>query len=286
MGRISKMSGVEAQLVNKLSARNVASVEELWLSIGPKFEKGIASFSGQDFKREQVVGILILGACAPVPKSTGKWHRFSFWLMNHGLELVALIIILILFSLLLLKVSRKQDTVVVTTSSELPVFHVVLPGEAGPKKLFKVPGSFANKGDVEGRYLLQGVSPGTILLENQLGPSELRGQLDGRSVLTIPIRAGAISSMIAPASHVCLLFSPHSRDPKSAATPLPTPSIHDLSIDAAIVLTINRQGDASSITVAVRNNEDLIKTINLSSTSDVLISQPTCGSTLSGTSHK
>lgn len=263
MGQISKLKNVDANLIAKLQAKNVTTVEDLWVLIGPKFEKGIKDFQGTDCSREELVEILIQGACPPTPKSNYRGDRFTFWMSNHWAEVIAMIIAMFISALLALNMGMKQDTVLISTKSGLPAFHVLTPEDVRTERMFKTSGSLTSVEKAEGRYLLRPVSEGAVLLDNQLGPPELKNELTGRFILTIPMKAGAIRSAIAPNLRVRLLFSP--RDLTSRGT--------SSSVEDVIVLAIDRQGDTSSITVAVRNQDDLIKATNLSATSDILISE-------------
>jgi hypothetical protein len=256
MVRISKLPNIDRQVVSKLKDNDVITVADLWEAIGSDFPDGIKNVAKLTGVEEaKLREVLKQEAVAPQAKFVGRYWR----------ELLAVVIGAILLFLLIRNAVRRHDTLVVIAPSGLSAFHVIQTGDVQPAKMFSVHDSFTAENQVIGRYLLQPVSTGAVLLNSQLGPPELKEQLNGRQVVTMPIKSAAISSTVRPASRVRLLFSP--RNPDDSKT------ITDLIIDDVIVLAVNRQGDSSSITVALKNKDDLAKTLLLLSTSDILISE-------------
>jgi Flp pilus assembly protein CpaB len=215
----------------------------------------------------QLHEVLKQEAVAGQAKSDRFGHRFLFAVSCYWGELLVLIIIGILLSLLILNAVQRRDTLVVMAPNGLPAFHILEASDVYPRKMFIVHDSFTSANEVIGRYLLQPVSPGVVLLKSQLAPPGLREHLKGRQVMTVPLKSGAISSTIAPAGRIRLLFSPRNTLPSL------TPTIANLIIDDVIVLSVSRQGDSSSITVALKNEEDLARALEVFATSDVLISE-------------
>jgi hypothetical protein len=253
-------------VVATLKRNKVVTVDDLWAMIGSDFTPGIQRVAATtQITEARLREIIKQEAVAGEARSNALWHRFLFFVGRYWREVLALVIAVVLLSLLILNVVRRRDTLVVTAADGLPAFHVIQADDVQPAKMFRVDDSFAVENDVIGRYLLQPVSPGAVLLNSQLGPATVKGQLTGREVLTIPIRLAAISSTIGPASRVRLLFSPWNQDASKI-------SKTDLIVNDVIVLAINRQGDSSSITVAL-NADDLTKALLLLSKSDILISE-------------
>ena len=219
----------------------------------------------------QLLEILKQEAVAGEARSNSSWHRFVFFVGRYWREVLALVIAVVLLSLLVRNVVRRRDTLVVTAANGLPAFHVIRADDVQPAKMFRVDDSLTVENDAIGRYLVQPVSPGAVLLNSQLGPAHLKGRLNGRQVLTIPIKAAAISSTIRSGSTVRVLFSPRMQD--VIHQDVPTTGTPDLIIGDVIVLAINLQGDSSAITVAFKTADDLTKALLLLSTSDVLISE-------------
>jgi hypothetical protein len=275
MVRISQLPNIDPTVVSTLMCNKVNTVGDLWEKIGSDFKDGIQRVAKTtELQEAQLREILKQEAVARQRKSS-KWrHRFLFFVSCYWREVLALVIGTILLSLLILNAVQLRDTLVVGSTNGLPAFHVIEDRNVHSQKMFRVHDSFTSKDQVIGRYLLQSVSPGAVLLKSQLGPPELKEQLKGREVLTIPVKSGAISSTIRPGGPVRLLFSPRPHDDsKTSATPPLPPTITDLMVDDVIVLAINRQGDSSSITVALKNEEDLKRALMLLTRSDVLISE-------------
>ncbi|HEU4433325.1 MAG TPA: SAF domain-containing protein [Pyrinomonadaceae bacterium] len=264
MTRISRLPNIDPAVVATLERHDVTTVEDLWAAIGSDFPKGIKSVVAKTTIDEaQLREIIKQEAVAGEPSSNTAAGRFLFFIGRYWREVLALVIAVVLLTLLIRSAVKRRDTLVVTAAYGLPAFHVIQAGDVEPVRMFRVDDSFAVENDVTGRYLLQPVSPGAVLLKNQLAPAHLKDQLKGREVLTIPVKATAISSTIRPGSTVRVLFSPRNQD--AAKT--------DLIIKDVIVLAINLQGDSSAITVALKNSDDLTKALSLLSTSDVLISE-------------
>lgn len=267
MARISHLPGIDPAVVATLQRHKMSTVDDLWAAIGSEFEEGIKKVAATtQITEAQLREILKQEAVAGELQSNTAEGRFVFVLRRYWRELLALLIIVVLLSLLVRNVIPRRDTVVVTAANGLPAFHVIQADDVHPARMFRVEDSFAVENDVIGRYLLQPVSHGAVLLKSQLGPAPLKEQLNGRQVLTIPIRVAALSSTIRPASTVRLVFSPRNQDVSKI-------NKTDLILNDVIVLAINRQGDSSAITVALKNVEDLTKALLLLSTSDILIAE-------------
>jgi hypothetical protein len=88
-------------------------------------------------------------------------------------------------------------------------------------------------------------------------------------VISVPVKAGAISPTLSPPDRVRLLFSPRRNNETNNN---PNADLNVTTIDDVIVLSVNRQGDSSSIVVALK--ADIVEVAKLLSTSDVIVSQP------------
>jgi hypothetical protein len=266
---------MDVDVASKLKKAKVKSVADLWATIGPNFKEGIQRVAETTrIEEQQLREILKQQALAYSTPSVKFWSRFFFQVGRHWGEVLAVIVIGILLSLLILSAIRRQDTVVVSASNGLPAFHIIGPGDVRREKMFTVHDSFTSESEVLGRYLLQPVSPKAVLLKSQVAGAELKEQLRERQIVTLPVKSGVISSTLAPASRVRLLFSPrNTNDPKTSTTPTLSQPIANFIIDDVIVLSVNRHGDSASITIAFKNEEDLIRALPLLNTSDILITE-------------
>ena len=270
MARISHLPNVNQEAVATLERNNIVTLDDLWEEIGSDFRSGVARVVAMGIDEAQVKEILNQEAVAGEARSNSSRDRFAFFLSRHWREVLALVIAVVLLALLVRNVLQRRDTLVVTAPNGLPAFHVITADDVEPARMFRVDDSIAVESDVIGRYLVQPVAPRAVLLNSQLGPAHLKGQLNGRQVLTIPIKATAISSTIRAGSTVRVLFSPR---PDVTRQDIPTTGTPDLIIPDVIVLAINLQGDSSAITVAFKTGDDLTKVLLLLSTSDLLISE-------------
>jgi hypothetical protein len=264
-------------------------VDDLWESIGPKFVDGIARLETQTgVNKELLIQVLAEGACEPELATGEHWPRFKAWLqarwpilagkwlwskipaLAYWPELLALLILIVLAALLLTHAVWKRDTVMVKTETGLPAFHVINDNDLEVKRAINIPGSLSSKSDAVGHYLLQQLPKGARLYDNQISKAQLSDEdAAHRHVLSVPVKAGAISPTLSPPDRVRLLFSPR-RDNETNTNPSAAPDV--ISIDDVIVLAVNRQGESSSIVVALK--ADLAEVARLLSTSDVIVSQP------------
>jgi hypothetical protein len=259
------------QVIDRLAAE-YKETGDLWEAVGPNFLDGL----GQLAKKTQttpaiMVQILARGARKPQPRPESKSDKFSFWFRQHGLEALVLAIILAGISLLLTRALMRLDTVVL--NSDLPAYHVIEEKDLIVEKRVRTPASFASKEDVIGRYLLQPAAQG-VLATNQVSAIKLqesdRAEMQQTQIIFLPVKAGAFNTTLTPPAHVRLLFSPRQR-----AEPLSAPlAIENLSVDDAVVLAVNPQGDSASLTIGLRTPQDVAKLTSLMGVADVFVSEP------------
>jgi len=264
MTRIVKLENVDKRVTAALAAAGIHTVADLWMEIGADYPTGVKNLE-KTATADQLAEILVAGARDPVP-SPGKWNWFTFQLRHCWKELLAVVMTLILVALLAINIAGRLDTMVVMNGNGLPAFHVIDGSELRRAKMFRVHGSFASAEEAKGRYVITPVNEGDVLLEKQLGSKELKGQLTGRPTLTLSLPTGAIRSELTVGNHVTLVFQQ-----KAGTKPATPVSLTEVSIRDVIVLAVNREPNASSLTVAVQNQTDLAKVIELSAVGDAII---------------
>jgi hypothetical protein len=266
MNRLSKYKQIDPKHLAKLKDKKIKTVDDLWEAIGHK-SGGVENLAKKAGLTEDEV-VTILAACAkPEPRSKEKWDQFRFWLSNYWREAAALLMAVVLLALLVGNAVRRRDTVVVAAKETLPAYHVITKDDVRLEKHFRVSGSFGATEDVVGRYLIKPAKPGAVISSEQLGAALPQGvALGGRRVLSLPIRGGLISQTLAPHDRVRLLFSPRGAGAQPAAT-------GERTVDDAVVLAVSRQGDASSVVVALKNDSDLNRIELLLGTSDIFIAK-------------
>jgi hypothetical protein len=273
------------EAIDSLEQQHYIFVEELWEKIGSKFSEGIKQLSKETgVSYEALIQILADGNINSGAETTGRrakskdwllgrhpssltfsdeWKKLRFRVRQYLPEVLAAIIIGTLLALLVLHAFRPRDAVFV--KSNLPAFHVITDQDVETGLAIVVPGAFASKEEVKGRYLLQQVTQGDRLYATQMSKLKLSDkEVTGRQILTLPVKTGVVSQTLAPLDHVNLYFSPRQIDKNNAG--------EVFSVEDVIVLAINRQGEASSLVVAIR--ADMSKVAALLGTYDLLISQP------------
>ncbi|HEX8776370.1 MAG TPA: hypothetical protein VF735_22560 [Pyrinomonadaceae bacterium] len=281
------------QTIDTLLQKQFHSVDDLWESIGPKFMAGITRLETQTgITKEQLLEVLAEGAQQEPEAAPGEhWTKFKAWLRGRRFvmagtwlwskvpalaywpELLALLILGVLAALMLSHAAWKRDAVMVRTETGLPAFHVINEDDLEVKQAINIPGSLTSKSSAVGHYLLQQLPKGARLYANQISKVQLSDEdVADRHVLSVPVKAGAISPTLSPLDRVRLLFSPHLNNETNNN---PDTLSNVTSIDDVIILSINRQGDSSSIVVALK--ADLAEVARLLSSSDMLVSQPMRG---------
>jgi hypothetical protein len=275
--------------IDTLLQQQFACVDDLWESIGPKFVAGIARLETRTaITKELLIQILAEGASEPELATGAGWTKLKAWSPVRWLikaerwlwstipapaywpELLALLILIVLAALLLNHAAWKRETVIVKTETGLPAFHVLNEDDLEVKQEINIPGSLTSKSDAVGHYLLQQLPQGARLYGNQISTVKLSDEDSAnRHVLSVPVKAGAISPTLSPPDRVCLLFSPRRNNETNN---IPAAPLNVTGIDDVIILSVSRQGDSSSIVVALR--ADLAEVAKLLSTSDVMVSQP------------
>lgn len=269
MSRLAKYRKNDRGHLKKLAAHGIRTTGDLWFKVGPKSD-GAARLAGEvGLSKDDLIEILVECAREQEPASPRWYSRLWLWLRFYWREALVLAIALVLVSLLAYNAVQLQDTVVLG-DRELPAHHPIGEGDVKVAKRFWTHNSFRSERDVMGRYLLRPARPGQILLSGQLSAAPAPGATPGKGrLLSVPVRAAAIVPTLGPGSRARLLFSPRQRDPKAAAAPL-----GDSSLEEVVVLAVDRQGDASSVLVAVKDDADLAKAASLLATSDVFVSPP------------
>jgi hypothetical protein len=192
-----------------------------------------------------------------------RQQRLLFnWRRHWADALVIIILPLLLFGLALRARSINNRQVPhVTVQKSIPAFQKV----TGNLALTNVPSAknaFTSVEEVNGRYALVNLAPDTTLVSDQVLNDDLSGKMEGRRILTVPIKAGTyVSTMNAPREAIMVL-SPRSKDVKDLAA----------ASFEVIVLRVDKTAETISATVAIRK-EDLDKASPLLASHDVFLTQ-------------
>ena len=188
-------------------------------------------------------------------------HLLTNW-RTHWLDALIVLLPLIL-ALLILRANsiNRYNLQYVTTTAAVPAFHRIS-DQVENKSSPSAKGAFTRIAEVRDRYTLAPIPAGTTLQGQQLLSRELSAMMQGRKVLSVPIKASNYSAtLIAPVDAI-LVLSPRKLDSKE--TPRTT-------LDA-IVLRIEGSGETRTAIVALPEESFNVAALLLGS-HDVFLSQ-------------
>lgn len=173
--------------------------------------------------------------------------RVAFsWLGRRWLDASAFVAVVVLLGLLVhvVRVHRAaySTQVVVSRSGGLPAFHAIAKSEVTLSRTQTVAGSFAKVEDTLGKYTPAPIAAGTVLTADSLeADPSLLADLNGRSILKIPLKAGVSDPDPRPSRCVSLLVTPR----PDAKTTQP------VVIKNVVLLGIRHDGDSTLASVAL-----------------------------------
>jgi SAF domain-containing protein len=268
MADISKLAGIGDQEIKKLHDKQINTIDDLWARVGAGFNDKGELRADIPIEKDRLIILLAAQGVREADQAGTPWPR------RHWLDL-ALILSLVILILLIARAASAfvgaprplglYDAVVVSKDKALAPFHVIGPDEVTQQSMPHAPGTFSTKDDVVGRYTLQAIPANTTLRTSQLSAARLsQADLADRAIISTSIKTGAISPAIVPGARVALVLSP--RQPTEKGT-------SPLVVQDTILLAIDKQGDTTSITVAVKASE-LAQVAPLLGSSEVFVSQP------------
>lgn len=181
-----------------------------------------------------------------VPKLFG--HRLkSLWLIRKrvwpDIVLITLPLIIIGLAVRARFVNRRQvSQVVVRQGASLTPFSSVDPKDLTTESRARQSDTFASIEEIGKRYSLRQVTSGEFLRSDQLVTSKLSDEMDGRQILSIPVKAGTFNSGLKPPAKIRLMLSPREKTTAPAI------------VDDVILLVREKQGDSESIIIAVKDD--------------------------------
>ncbi len=253
-----------------LSNFGITTVEDLWACIAKDSDKGITEVVAKTATaRSALLAFLIADTLDTVRQrgvgQIGGWLT-TLWQSRsrHRADAVLLLLPLLVVGLGLRarSVYRKHVTqVVVKSGASLPPFISIDPQKLVLQQTTVQSGAFATVEEVGKRYPLQEITAGQVVRANELIANDLAGGLQGRYILTLPVKAAARTPTLSPPTGIRLMLSPRE---KTAA-----PAI----LEDVILLATGKQGDTDLITVAL--TEGGLKTVQpLLGLADVFVLQP------------
>jgi hypothetical protein len=253
-----------------------AAMTLLWSQVGSDFDRGIQCVADEiKVSEESLLNLLADNAAAEaeahrVPSQKISWR----WVKGHWPEFTfATLVVLVVFLILrasgalafvspVLGVSRP---VVVRTVSKLPAYRVIRPEDVKQEEAEASPetGAFDSAEKVVGLYTLQPLAAGTVLREPQLSSARLEsGDMAGRQLLSLPVKAGMLAASVTPAERVSLLFAPQGSEGHAPA---------HFILEDVIVLSVDRGSTFPSIVAAAPASANMTELVQRLGTSDVYV---------------
>jgi len=222
-----------------------AEINELWKS------KRVAAWR----ESRDPVATVFRQAVARPRRLLSNWRR-------HWLDVLIILLPLILVLLVLRANSiNKNNLHYVAAATTVPAFHRIS-NEVENKSAPAMKGAFTNIDQVRDRYTLATIPAGAILEKNQILSARLSEKMQGRKILSVPIRTGNYSPTLATPVDAIMVLSP--RDPSLKAT--------SSTIFEVIALRIEGSGETRSAVVALPEDSFNVATLLLGS-HDVFLSQ-------------
>jgi hypothetical protein len=280
-----------------LAGTEIRTLEDLRRCIGKDVDESIGWLSNKtEVKRSLLVALLIAEfnddrGLSGRPRLRYYWRgmktfrsvarvsprqlralALQFWLRQYRLlrnwrrhwadVLVLAIVPLVFFGLAFRARSINHNQArYVTVQQEVPAYQT-LPGNLALANAPDAKNAFTSLNDVSGRYALVNLAPGATVSSDQLLSAYLSSKMPGRRILAVPLKAGAYVSPTNAPHEAILVLSPRSEDVKD----LPSASF------AVIVLRVEKIGDTTSATVAIRK-EDFDQASALLASHDVFLGQ-------------
>lgn len=181
-----------------------------------------------------------------------------------GLTIVLLLIFIGLIPRALLARRNLAPQVVVKDSTKLYAFRRIAPDDLTLVNAPAQAGTFSSTEALKERYPAQSIIGGQNVQEKQLLAPAISMRMQGRSLLTLPVKQGAISPSLPAPSDVWLFFPSIEREGKAVG-----PQV----VGDVILLSREQQGDKTMVVVAL-TPDGLVAMKDLLGQSEVFIIQP------------
>lgn len=196
---IEKIEGVSTTAV--ASFRDDASIntfDDLWAQVGDDFDKGIENVSDKaNIKKDIITALLIAESLGQLRIKYG-WlssfrNRYQRTYTALRFLLVLVVILALGYGLYLLSLRIFPQQIVVTNPQGISAYRVITEHDVALRKvLFRSEKSFGDVSQVVGRYALTKLNPGAPVLNDQMLPAELSNEIQGKFIVSVPVKASAL----------------------------------------------------------------------------------------------
>lgn len=201
---------------------------------------------------------------------TRHWRLWYNWRRHWADGLLLIVLPALLIGLWFRVESAKNSqvqSVAVKRSANVSAFQRI-GDEVELARVHNTSGAFTAIDQVRGLYSLVPLAGGAPVLTNQLLNKELSNQIQHRSILSIPLKAGTYVRDLSPPCEGVLLLSPRETESASVASETAAQK-HEFEI---VLLAIDKSGDAVTATVAM-SAEDVKKAGALLGSCDAYLSK-------------
>jgi hypothetical protein len=248
MDKLEKIPGITLSELESLRRQGICTVTALWSRVGADFDKGLDAIAAQAGIDKERLVVLLKGQ---VLKESDSQEN---WLSRNWLELSLVAILLLVFGLYLYARSTgalawvarplgwrpAATTQLVYTYKDIPAYHLLKEADLIERPGPATPGAFSARYEVVGRFTLEKIDSGEVLLSRQLSQPVVDRRLP-YIVLSIPV-AEHMVSLVSPGQPVSFFLAP--RDPEATCE-------HQDTWFDGIVLKTQVDEDGASLLVAI-----------------------------------
>lgn len=247
MTRIVEIKGISLNETQRLSQHGITTLDDLWSRIGSSFNEGLEQVAADTgVGRESLFALVVADSLRSVRK---RAFPQTIWYYPE------LILIIPRWCWLRFK------TFWLSWKIAWPDLLLIAFTAALISMGFNTWRRFE---EYRGRYVMTPLPLGSTSRADQLITVDLANKLKGRQVISLPIKSGTLVPNLTPPTDVWLLLTTRQTGDKGSSSEI---------IKNVLLLSVERQGEASSITVAVEAGE-LEKLKSLLGIADVFVLRP------------
>jgi hypothetical protein len=197
---IDKIEGLPpADVANLRDKGGINDLDDLWSQVGADFEKGLKNISTKAEIKEDAVTALLIAETLDQLRIKHGWlssfrNRYK-WTYN-GLRFLLLLIVVLALGYGLYRLSQRipfPQQIVVTNPQGISAYRIITKDDIAVRKvLFTSDKSLDDPSQVVGRYALTKLNPSAPLLKDQMLPAELSNEINGKFIVSVPVKASAL----------------------------------------------------------------------------------------------
>jgi hypothetical protein len=194
---IDKIGGLPpADVANLRDRAGINNFDDLWSQVGADFDKGIENVSEKAAIEEDAVTALLIA------ESLGQLRIKHGWLSSfrnrykwtyEGLRFLLVLIVVLALAYALYRRIPFPQQIVVTNPQGISAYRAITKDDIAVRKvLFTSDKSLDDLSQVVGRYALTKLNSSAPILKDQMLPAELSNEINGKFIVSVPIKASAL----------------------------------------------------------------------------------------------